>query len=841
MKRNVFGLVLLAIILFASLSWLPPIPGVNGSVAASATSESFSVVFIYYESFEELENLSAELDIWEVHPEEGYVVAWVDSSQMTSLSEKGFRVEVDAARSHYPETIPGFPCYRTITEVYARLDEIAAAYPNLVEKITIGYSYENRPLRVLKLTNKATSGTKPRFFVMANIHGRELITPETALVYIEYIVNNYGTSADITWLLDSQEIYVLASSNPDGHVKNEPGLPWTWWRKNVHPYGSCAPDSIGVDLNRNHSFKWTGSGSSTDPCDDTYRGPSEASEPETAVVQSYIRSLFPDQRGPGDTDPAPDTATGVMITLHSYSNLVLWPWGWTTTAAPNSTGLAALGRKMASFNGYTAQQSVGLYPTNGTTDDWSYGELGIASYTFEIGSSGDGFYPACSRYDALIQPNISALIYAAKVSRTPYLTSQGPDALNPLVSPQVVEGWPVLRATIDDSKNGNAVIMAAEYFIDTPPWAGGVAHAMQPQDGSFNMPVEVASSPLITSDLGLGRHIIYVRGRDASGFWGPVSAVFYTVTTNSKIQGTVSDSSSGDPLPGSSVSLRGPSMSLQVTTAEDGTYFAPVMNGTYTATVTHYGFYPLSVSGIVASVDITTTQDFSLDLLPNGVISGVVKELGSNLPLQATIVVTGTPLTTISDDLTGEFSLQAPVGSYTLIASAAGHANRVVQGVQVNPGVATSVEILLPPQACLLLVDDDFQSDPTTQLDYRPYYTTFLDKAGIDYLTWDVRTQSNPGSAVLAPYRAVLWYTGDASLFTLAAADQSALANYLANGGRLFLSGQNIAQDIYDNPGNFLGQVLHTSFVGDQGGQTSLSGGGLFAGEHLLLKWRGWR
>ena len=73
----------------------------------------------------------------------------------------------------------------------------------------------------MRLTNHSTTGFKPRFFLMANIHGRELITNETAMVFIQKLLQGYGNDPDITWLLDYDEIYVLVSANPDGHVKNE--------------------------------------------------------------------------------------------------------------------------------------------------------------------------------------------------------------------------------------------------------------------------------------------------------------------------------------------------------------------------------------------------------------------------------------------------------------------------------------------------------------------------------------------------------------------------------------------------------------------------------------------
>ena len=131
-------------------------------------------------------------------------------------------------------------------------------------------------------------------------------------------------------------------------------------------------------------------------------------------MQDYLRAIFPDQRGPNLTDPGPADATGVYIDLHSYAQLVLWPWGFTSTTAPNATALQTLGRKFAYWNSYTPQQAIGLYPTDGTTDDTAYGELGVAAYCFEVGTA---FFQSCTSFTNTVWPNnLPPLIYAAKVA-----------------------------------------------------------------------------------------------------------------------------------------------------------------------------------------------------------------------------------------------------------------------------------------------------------------------------------------------------------------------------------------------------------------------------------------
>ena len=122
--------------------------------------------------------------------------------------------------------------------------------------------------------------------------------------------------------------------------------------------------------------------------------------------------------------------------MHSYNQLVLWPWGFTSTDAPNGAAMQTLGRKFAWFNDYLPEQSFDLYVTDGTTDDFTYGDLGVAAYTFEIGTD---FFQDCGTFENQILPdNIQALIYAAKAARAPYISPAGPDAVDLGLSGNIV-------------------------------------------------------------------------------------------------------------------------------------------------------------------------------------------------------------------------------------------------------------------------------------------------------------------------------------------------------------------------------------------------------------------
>ncbi|MVN89297.1 carboxypeptidase [Deinococcus sp. HMF7620] len=434
--------------------------------------------------------------------------------------------------------ISGYSCYRTVEETYSSAQAIVSQYPNLATWSSIGSTWLKTQgrggydMNVLKLTNKSVTGTKPRLVITASIHAREYTPAELTTRFAEYLVSNYGKDADVTWMLDSQEVWLVLQSNPDGRKKAEAGASW---RKNANDTQRCSNGLYGVDLNRNFNYAWANGGSSTDPCNETYMGSAAASEPETKNLQTFIKSAFADNRGPNRTDAAPAATPGVYIDVHSYGKLVLWPWGDTNTAAPNGTALQSLGRKLAYFNGHTPQQSIGLYPTSGTTIDFTYGELGVAAYTFELGGA---FFESCSTFTGTVLPqNQAALLYALRVARAPYQLGSGPDSVSLTAPANVAAGASfTLSASADNTRfntsNGSEpsrTVAGAEYFIDTPPWAGGTGTALTATDGSFNASRENVQATVSTTGLSAGKHTVYVRSRNGNGTYGPVSALFVTV------------------------------------------------------------------------------------------------------------------------------------------------------------------------------------------------------------------------------------------------------------------------------------------------------------------------
>ncbi len=549
----------------------------SGALAVQAFSppppvDAPIIVQLHVRDRDHLDVVAGELDIWETHPQDKYVVAAVTFAQYQWLESLGYRLEIDTEKTggleiqaaldprfHY------FDDYQNNSNglyVVDFLQDTTAAFPALTELIDIGGAWmtgqldeHDRNIWVLRITNEDPSygpiEDKPVFFLFANIHAREVATPELVIRYIRYLTvgydgeGGYGLDADATWLVNHNVVYVLVMQNPDSHWKNEQNTNHDR-RKNMNST-ACGTSNLGVDLNRNHSFLWgCCGGSSGSSCSETYRGPSRGSEPETQAFESYFATVIRDQNGPNGDDEippaAPITTTGIFITVHSYGDLVLWPWGFDNYGnSPNYAQMRTIGRKFADYNGYDPSASI-WYDVDGATDDWTYGKFGIPSYTFEVGSgySCGGFFPAYGCIDGIDgmsrnfwAENKPAFLYAHKIARTPYMTAYGPDAEELVVMPgAAIQNLPVqLTATIADQRYGSDTlqpIAAAEYFVDAPG-DDGAGIPMFPIDNDWGDLSEIVTATVDTSDLAPGQHYVLVHGQNDDGDWGPFTAIFVTV------------------------------------------------------------------------------------------------------------------------------------------------------------------------------------------------------------------------------------------------------------------------------------------------------------------------
>jgi carboxypeptidase T len=333
-----------------------------------------------------------------------------------------------------------FGGYHTVRAQHAHLDAVAAAYPALTRVVDYGDSFlktrnaaTGYDLKAICITAKSADydcklypgAPRPRFLLMSQMHAREIVGGDISWRFIDHLTQQYGKNTEVTNLLKTTEVWVIPVVNPDGvDVVQQGGNSPYLQRKNLNGTGcGTTPGATaqkGVDLNRNTANHWGGAGTSTDKCSQVYPGASGDSEVETRSLQTLSKQLFPDQRGPGDNDAAPITAKGTMLSIHASGGMILFPWGYENKKAPNDAGLRAIANRLSQINGYDAgRPGEVIYNASGNIEDWTYGELGVASFAFELDSCGT-FTPPYSCTAGEFATNLPALMHLAQKAKAPY-------------------------------------------------------------------------------------------------------------------------------------------------------------------------------------------------------------------------------------------------------------------------------------------------------------------------------------------------------------------------------------------------------------------------------------
>ncbi|WP_329282505.1 M14 family metallopeptidase [Streptomyces sp. NBC_00691] len=330
------------------------------------------------------------------------VVVSANSEQLRNLKALGYRPvalpgppnrTAEGGQAAGPLDFPSADAkYHNYAEMNAEIDQRLAAYPSIMRKQVIGKTYQGRDIIAIKVSdNVATDEAEPEVLFTHHQHAREHLTVEMALYLLRELGAGYGSDSRITGAVNGREIWIVPDLNPDGGEYDIASGSYRSWRKNRQP--NSGSSYIGTDLNRNWDYKWgCCGGSSGSKSSETYRGAAPESAPEVKVVADFVRSRVVGGK----------QQITAAIDFHTYSELVLWPFGWTTAnTAPGMTlddrnAFAAVGGKMAASNGYTPEQSSDLYITDGSIDDYLWGSQRIFAYTFEMypsSSGGGGFYP----------------------------------------------------------------------------------------------------------------------------------------------------------------------------------------------------------------------------------------------------------------------------------------------------------------------------------------------------------------------------------------------------------------------------------------------------------------
>jgi carboxypeptidase T len=355
---------------------------------------------------------------------------WVTAlpSEIKAIRALGFTVEaapapparvapgIDAPQLAFP---PQDSNYHDYNEMVTEINALVASKPAIARKLSIGNSYEGRDMPLIKISdNVLTDENEPEVLYNAHQHAREHLTVEMALYLLHQLIDLYGTDTRITNLVNSREVWIVPDMNPDGGEYDIATGSYRSWRKNRQP--NAGSSSVGTDLNRNWGFEWgCCGGSSGTTSSETYRGPSPFSAPETQRLRDFVNS-----RVVGGVQQI-----RTNIDFHTYGQLVLWPYGYTTANTQPTLNADAeltfrtIGNQMAASNGFTPEQASDLYIADGTIIDWMWGQHRIFAYTLELypsSAGGGGFYPPDEVITAQTSRNREASLLLAEYADCPY-------------------------------------------------------------------------------------------------------------------------------------------------------------------------------------------------------------------------------------------------------------------------------------------------------------------------------------------------------------------------------------------------------------------------------------
>lgn len=310
--------------------------------------------------------------------------------------------------SHFvlPSTFGG---YWSFAQMDSIMTVMATSYPSICQKISIGKTFENRDIWLMKISDNVTTDemNEPEVLYMGLQHAREAIGGSSMIFFLEYLCENYAADTRIKNLVDNREIYIIPCFNPDGWEYNRVynGGVGGMWRKNrskidstITPAKGKTPADTayeyGVDLNRNWGIDWAncsapisgpssscGSGSALSS-EDTYWGNSAFSEKETEAVRNFAKSHH--------------LIAG--FDQHSYGPYYSLPFGrkelhvgqMTVKSQNFFTAVPAL---MGTYNGMRAADSYDAlgYEVAGGFKDWMLmGEIGVGTKDTIWAMTGEG-------------------------------------------------------------------------------------------------------------------------------------------------------------------------------------------------------------------------------------------------------------------------------------------------------------------------------------------------------------------------------------------------------------------------------------------------------------------
>uniref|UniRef100_A0A452IU98 Carboxypeptidase B2 n=1 Tax=Gopherus agassizii TaxID=38772 RepID=A0A452IU98_9SAUR len=247
--------------------------------------------------------------------------------------------------------------YHSLNEIYSWMEEITEMNADLLQKIYIGSSFEKRPLYILKVQTP-----KSAIWIDCGIHAREWIAPAFCLWFIGHTTHFREKDRTMTRLLQHLDFYIMPVMNVDGYEYTWTTVRLIYWTDLKAYFSKCK-------------------GASHNDCHEIYCGPYPESEPEVKAVAHFLQKHKDHIKA--------------YITIHSYSQMVLFPYSYTTNKSKDHDELLSVANKVVLAIRKTTQKmyesgpgAQTIYLAPGGSDDWAY-DLGIKySFTFELRDRG---------------------------------------------------------------------------------------------------------------------------------------------------------------------------------------------------------------------------------------------------------------------------------------------------------------------------------------------------------------------------------------------------------------------------------------------------------------------
>jgi murein tripeptide amidase MpaA len=355
---------------------------VAGTVFAGHAADSKTIIYVDLDAntrkaHSQLQSLK-QLDLLGVNLKQHWAEVAVTKEEFAQLQK--LNLSIRKAGNQLANSVAVPDGYLNPEQVVQALKTISTQYPAITKLFELGKTHQQRSMMAIEISAHVDDTSKPVILFNAMHHAREVMTSEIVMHIAKVLTENYGKDPEVTNWLDQYRIVLVPQVNPDGNALVSNGE--TMWRKNAYEYRG---EVVGVDINRNYPAYWNYcNGSNSSPYGEAYRGPSAASEPETQAMMNLVNAYKP----------------VAEISYHSYSEMILYPFGCSSVKNPSKTLFHSIGQDMnaqiRNDNNRTNSYEVGtvpelLYEADGGDIDWLWKEQGVFAFVIEVNAS--DFHP----------------------------------------------------------------------------------------------------------------------------------------------------------------------------------------------------------------------------------------------------------------------------------------------------------------------------------------------------------------------------------------------------------------------------------------------------------------